>query len=992
MPNQRVYLFCYLHSMRVIVLFCLLSFCLTVAKCQFLDLDSLKSELKKSKSDTLTVYLLAEIGTEYLNNYPDSAKLMIEKAYRLSTEINYIKGQATSLNYLGRYYARIGQYSKGADCFLKCLTLQGYFNENKVRTTTYYDLGQLYASISSLSGSKELYNKRVYFFKKSIESFRLITPTERKGDFAMLEAAANIELARTYMNILIDTTKLDSAVYFFKRASQLATELGSFEVTYSALEGMGNAYLMKHQFKDAIQIGYQLLSLSNSKSSIGYYRAMSFMKLGEFYKTDNKFDSANYYLNKSLKEIKRMGNDYEFLIPGLYGQLGQLYQHHHRYAEAIRYFTLQIESEKKLNIANIELTYTNIAESYNALGNYKKASEFFSRYIMLKDSLVNEDTSAKLARLQGDFELARQADQIELLKKESQVQVLLITQKQNQQLLISLGVLFLLIVIGMLIWRNRLIQKSKTKQQNLFTEMDQLKSRFFANISHEFRTPLTLLLAPIEKQLALLNTSETKLELEMMHRNASRLLTLVNQLLDLSRFEARTMGLHASHGEIVRFIIITMSEFQSMADSKNLRFELRSTVDSLEMYFDEDKLKKVLSNLFSNAFKFTPEGGEIVVDVKKCDPTKRFANGYVEIIIKDDGIGIESQHLPRIFERFYQVDTSATRSFEGTGIGLGLTKELIELHYGAIAVESQIGVGSTFSIQLPLGKDHLRSEETITKMPQNFKNLDTPIGYSDIESVQGDVEHGDVVLVIEDNEDLRQHLQRELSNSFKITLARDGEEGVQLALEKIPSLIISDLMMPKKDGISVCAQLKDDERTSHIPFILLTAKTEVESRLDGFRKGADDYIAKPFSMNELIIRVQNLIDSRKKLQRKYAQQSVVLYPSDLKAESIEEKFLKKVGLVVEKYLSDPMFSVEIFASEVGMSQVQLYRKLTALTNYSPNEFIRHMRLQRASDLLKQNVGNVAEVAYQSGFNNMSYFSKVFKEKFGVTPSEFNKQK
>jgi YesN/AraC family two-component response regulator len=291
-----------------------------------------------------------------------------------------------------------------------------------------------------------------------------------------------------------------------------------------------------------------------------------------------------------------------------------------------------------------------------------------------------------------------------------------------------------------------------------------------------------------------------------------------------------------------------------------------------------------------------------------------------------------------------------------------------------------------------LGKDHLRSEEVVTKEFHNAAHSNTFSEYNDTEPIQEDIERADVVLVIEDNEDLRQHLQRELSGSFKIVLARDGEEGVHLALEKVPSLIISDLMMPKKDGISVCSQLKDDERTSHIPFILLTAKTEVESRLNGFRKGADDYIAKPFSMNELIIRVQNLIDSRKKLQRKYAQQSVVLYPSELKADSIEEKFLKKVGLVVEKYLSDPMFSVEIFANEVGMSQVQLYRKLTALTNYSPNEFIRHMRLQRASDLLKQNVGNVAEVAYQSGFNNLSYFSKVFKEKFGVTPSEFNKQK
>jgi signal transduction histidine kinase/DNA-binding response OmpR family regulator/ligand-binding sensor domain-containing protein len=555
------------------------------------------------------------------------------------------------------------------------------------------------------------------------------------------------------------------------------------------------------------------------------------------------------------------------------------------------------------------------------------------------------------------------------------------------------GIFFIgLLAIGRLeiINRERLKTKSKLKEieAEKYQELDTMKSRFFANISHEFRTPLTLLLGPIQKRLMAAKESNDKAELGIMQRNASRLLTLVNQLLDLSRLEAGTVRLQCTNSSLNSFVNSIASQFSSMADSKQIDFEITAN-QNINLYFDADKLEKIITNLLSNAFKFTPTGGSITLTLHQHKPTENFKNGFAEIAVWDTGKGIEPEHLSKVFDRFYQTDTSSTREYEGSGIGLALTKELVDLHKGLIAVTSVTGQGSCFSVKLPLGSAHLKANEIVERTEEARQIIMIPDNHVTGHESSGPTENSSLpkVLILEDNADLRFYLRSNFSETCSIIEASDGEQGLAMALDEIPDLIISDLMMPKMDGLQLCEKVKTNEKTSHIPIILLTAKADIETKLQGLHIGADDYIAKPFDARELQARMHNLIEGRKKLQQKFSQH-LSMSASDIKIESIEGRFLKKVKNTIEQYIADTTFSVEILADEVAMSSVQVYRKLKALTGHTPNELIRNIRLERAASLLSQHAGNVSDVAYQVGFNNLSYFAKCFKEKFGVSPSEF----
>ncbi|MFZ2906071.1 MAG: two-component regulator propeller domain-containing protein [Cyclobacteriaceae bacterium] len=549
-----------------------------------------------------------------------------------------------------------------------------------------------------------------------------------------------------------------------------------------------------------------------------------------------------------------------------------------------------------------------------------------------------------------------------------------------------------LLIIGRneIVKRERLKGKIKLKELEAekYHELDTIKSRFFANISHEFRTPLTLILGPIEKRLSSVHEDQDKTELSMMHRNASRLLILVNQLLDLSRLEAGTLKLQCRYGSLNHFINSISNQFSSMAASKKIDFAISASKD-ISLYFDHDKLEKIITNLLSNAYKFTPGEGSITLTLDQYAPTKSFTQGFAEIAVWDTGKGIENEHIPKIFDRFFQADSSSTRGYEGAGIGLALTKELVELHGGTISVTSVKNEGSCFAVKLPLGHVHLKPDELLAPLEEPTQMETFPTDVPTPASVGIDHSLLPKILIVEDNTDLRTYLRNNFNGLFSVQEAGNGEEGFTKAVQEIPDLVISDLMMPLMDGYQLCKKIKGDERTSHIPVILLTAKANLSAKIEGLEAGADDYLPKPFDWTELHTRIKNLIDIRKKLQEKFAQQ-MNLKPTEVTVQSTEDRFLKKVLTIVESNLSNPGFSVESLAEEAAMSNVQLYRKLKALTNQTPNELIRNFRLERAASLLKQHAGGVAEIAYQVGFNNLSYFAKCFKEKFGITPSEFQK--
>jgi DNA-binding response OmpR family regulator len=412
-------------------------------------------------------------------------------------------------------------------------------------------------------------------------------------------------------------------------------------------------------------------------------------------------------------------------------------------------------------------------------------------------------------------------------------------------------------------------------------------------------------------------------------------------------------------------------------------------------------LEKILSNLLSNAFKFTPEGGRVTVSTylrRAIQLNPSWKSDCVEITVQDTGAGIPADQLDRVFDRFYQVDASQTREHEGSGIGLALVKELVELQHGAVRVQSETGRGTTFTVLLPLGRSHLKDDE-IADVPDNVEAMAPAAGIAAAGGIAAESTGSagmasrshdkPLVLVIEDNADVRQYVRDNLPSTYHVVEAADGAEGVDRAREIVPDLIVSDVMMPKKDGYEVCRDLKNDEKTSHIPIILLTAKAASGDKIEGLETGADDYLIKPFDVRELIARIRNLIEVRRKLRERFSV-GTVLKPGEIAIASLDDAFLQRVIAVVEKNMANEGFSVEDLGREVGMSRVQIHRKLTALTNQSAGEFIRYMRLHRAMDMLKKDAGTVSEIAYSVGFGSPAYFTKCFHEQFGLTPLEVRK--
>ncbi len=550
--------------------------------------------------------------------------------------------------------------------------------------------------------------------------------------------------------------------------------------------------------------------------------------------------------------------------------------------------------------------------------------------------------------------------------------------------------------------------KQLKQQSEKLKEMDEIKSRFFANISHEFRTPLTLILGPLERMLSSRPDREQRDSLELMQRNAGQLLTCIDQLLDLSRFDSSKMKLQASPQDIVPFLKSIFALFLHKAQQKNIDLQFNSRREAITLYFDNNRMKQVITNLLSNALKFTTAGGTITLSVSTEEEP---APGYAEITLIDTGQGIPKDQLPLIFDRFYQA-AGKNNNTGGAGIGLALARENVNLHMGTINVHSWEGKGTEFSIRLPLGRRHLEDDQ-IVEPPRDAPVevepvLRRPGGEADIpapspqkgtpeapamkveESGAGEQEKP-VLLVVEDNTDARNFICNSFKANYTVLEAVDGNEGMDTAQKVIPDLIISDVMMPGTDGIQLCRSLKQDVRTSHIPIILLTAKASEESRVNGLETRADAYITKPHSEKVLKAQVKNLIDVRRQLQQKI-RNAVLFQPDEINISSVDKKFIKEVKGAVVTDLSDPDLNVGKLCKKLTMNRTTLLRKLKALTGETPTEYIRSYRLQRAAQLLRDNFGNVSEVAFEAGFSNLSYFSKCFKEKFHQSPLDYQASK
>ena len=543
-------------------------------------------------------------------------------------------------------------------------------------------------------------------------------------------------------------------------------------------------------------------------------------------------------------------------------------------------------------------------------------------------------------------------------------------------------------------------EQAETKR---IQELDLAKTRFYANISHELRTPLTVILG-MARSLAADSAKDLKTSTEMIIRNGQSLLNLVNSMLDLSKLQSGKIVLNCVKGDLITFLRYIVESFHSLAQNQQKQLHFLSELESYYTEYDAEKMRQIISNLLSNALKFTPRGGNIYISINFWELASPNENVCFFIIkIKDTGIGIPEDKLPFIFDRFYQVDSSNSRTTEGTGIGLALTKELVKLMKGKISVKSPppgVKKGTEFTIELPLEK--LKTSYEMIEQPwlhQLEENIFPSENTSQNDGIQSSEISDDkpLILLVEDNADVVAYTASCLPG-YRLTVAKDGLEGFEVATELIPDLIISDVMMPRMDGFELLKKIKSDEYTSHIPIIMLTAKADSESRMEGIIKGADAYLEKPFNPDELQIRVNKLLELRKILQMFYLKQAglsntqLVATESNERAEPTatesEHKFVIKLRKIIETHISEVDFSVGQLCSEVFMSHSKLHRKLDALTGCAPNKFIRIIRLKKAKELLRDSEVSISSVAIDCGFNDPGYFARVFKQEFGITPNEW----
>ncbi len=903
------------------------------------------------------------IQDNYLNSLPDSAFYYAEWAYTLAEKkkrygsMGYARTlQSQSFKNRNRFAEAIEYEEKG----LKCYEAQ---EDKKLIGRSYYNLGNLYFLQGKLPQAIPLYSQALSFFEKSGEKNQI--------------DQVNYIIGTCYLSV----EEPEKALPYLRKSLKFKEEDGKWHVVASLLSTIGQAYF--HLGDTAQAIAYNLQSLEAFKEfPASPARAQPLQVLATIYYEKGDEEQAIRYCKQSLEIFEERGP--EFATTAVRRILGKIYFAQGKLDEALpQWIRIQEISQKYPQAPMEKEDYRYLYLTYKAQGKYPLALEMYENYHQAQDSSrKNENTKAMMR-----FEVQAEYD------KQKALDDLAFEKQKEQQRLISLGiglVLLLSLVFAAIIWnRLKLSRRQKREieaQKQLVEQSEQYKEKFLANISHEFRTPLTVIMGMTEE----LEKSPEEAK-KMIFRNSENLLSLINQLLDLSKLESGKLGINLIQANIIPYIQYLSESFQSFAETKDIQLLFYQDVAELVMDYDEEKVQQIVSNLLSNAIKFSPQKGKVKVHVKA-----QHQNGKEELIlqVKDTGMGIEPSSLLHIFDRFYQVDNSHSYKGEGTGIGLALAKELAEMMRGTISVTSEIGKGTEFTVVLPVSRE---ADLQVLDRPLSRKIMiqaekDQPSFPLKEKAIANDQilpeDELPLLLIIEDNPDVATYIETCLEGLYRIEKAENGQVGIDKAIEMVPDIIITDVMMPQKDGFEVCNFLKHDERTSHIPIVMLTAKASIEDKLTGLQKGADAYLIKPFNKQELFIRLQKLIELRLQLQKRYS--GAALFDPALRPEAspdIEDVFLVKLKDIIQAHLDDSEFSIPQFCTEAGLSRTQMHRKLKALTDMSATHFIRSFRLQKAKELLRSTDLNVSEIAYDVGFRDPAYFSTSFLAEFGVSPSE-----
>ncbi len=834
---------------------------------------------------------------------------------------------------------------------------------------------------------------------KAIEKIKLTNPAnieELENYLKSLNIRANVHYSKYEDELAIKYyVKIDSICQTYNHTSE--TQLKALQnIGLMFLRGYEDGKKPKHlRAQEFFQSAYNKAGqagIENEKHTAGLYLGSMYLQLEkpDVQKAIKLYEAAKNYFeqNNLLAELNEVYWAYSSLyaltkdyqkaeayylerikvndMKDVPHQLGTAYwsyagylMERKKYAMAIKNYQYAIDNLNKVknkDFGIIASCYYYISLAYSKNGEDKKAYSYLTDYLVYKDSLDIKQNQIAFNELETKYQTEKKEQEIKLLSAENEL-----AQKQQYFYIGLIGLLVLLGVTLFFLYRNKIKTAAK------ISELNEMKSRFFANISHEFRTPLTLIKSPVQQLRTTVSDDKQKNQLNLVEKNADRMLELVDQLLELSKLDSGSLTLLLKEGNLADFLKSVAEPFAFQANENKRTFHVNIQNSKESHFFDKDVLQKIISNLLTNALKYTPEGHVIHFSSSVEKDTLFFS-------VTNTGVTLKKEELPGLFERFYQKTGSQT----GVGIGLALVKELVELYRGNITTSLK-NDELTFSVSLPLtvSKGTNISVSPPSNLPAN------PAVHTDGELP--------ILLIADDNAEIRAILCDLFSEQYRVIVSENGESALDLAVHEIPDCIICDVMMPKRDGFALTKALKSNELTSFIPVVLLTAKKNEDAHLEALKSTADAFLTKPFNHDILKATVQQLISERKKLQKRYSQE-LILKPVDIVINSVDEKFLQKLQTILDTQLANADFTAEEFATQIGISRMQLHRKLKSLLGVSATEFIRNERLKNAAGLLKKGNGNISEIAYSVGFNEISYFSRCFKDYFGCTPTEYAEKK
>lgn len=947
--------------MRKLSLLCLLLGGLLTIQATHAQLDSLLNVLPSTPPDTNRVHLYQQIAYTYLYSDREQAQAYTDSATLLSQELDFGTGIRHSM-YLSVAIANFnGELERAEQLAKETLTVAKAADDKATQARVLNTLCQVYTAQFRL--------------EEALEAITACTELCRQSGDKAREAVATYTTATVYQYL----SDLDIAKNYLAKASELFQEL---EDTYRqgiALQGLAVLSYGAEAYEYARQ-SYEILQGTDDVMGIG----MALWTMGDAQQEMEQPQQALPHYEEALTLFTDI--DYPEGMANVQANIGNILAKSTDFRKAPPHLQAAENIARQAPFDDVlRAAFRGWAYYYTKAGDAEASIAYMDSARIINDTLYNRERSEAL--LEAETRLQTKEKEAALFESE-------LAREKQSNLIKTLTLVGALVIAGLLILflvvRDRqrrqqqatLLDLELERQKGLqLQELDQLKSNFFANISHEFRTPLTVILGPLREMRDGTFKGNFKQYYEIMLRSAKRLQALINQLLDLSKLESSRMESHPRPGDIRLFSRQIAGALESWAYQKSINYQLDVSEAPLWLEFDHDQLEKILSNLLSNAIKFTPDGGEVIFTLQT---EEKADHALLTYRVTDSGPGIPEHELDQIFERFYHSNQHVD-GHASSGIGLALTKELVDLQNGSIKVENQSTGGTVFQVQLQYPLSTAPVVEETTSEIKTGQQEETEATVAALSPLPSSLD-APIVLVVEDNTDVRQYIKDQLHADYQILEANNGAIGIEMAHTHIPDLIVSDVMMPEVDGYTLAQRLKEDERTSHIPIIMLTAKAEQEDKLEGLAKGVDSYLVKPFDPAELLLRTEKLIEQRRLLQERYSKEHVFQLKSK-ELPSMDEQFLQRFRDLIVRQIDDEQLSVEVLSGQMHLSRSQLHRKLKALTGYSPNVWVRKIRLQKARQLLEQKAANITEAAYQVGFSNMSYFAKCFREEFGVSPSD-----